>query len=75
MAAVEEDPAVEVIVDLVERNVRCGQMTVPFEIEEHTRWRLLEGLDDIALTLRHSDDIGAFESTRPAWFPRTQAAS
>ena len=75
MTAVEADPAVEVIVDLTERNVRCGSITAPFGIDEHTRWRLLEGLDDIALTLRHSDDIATFETARPAWFPRTQAAS
>ena len=43
----------------------------PFEIDEHTRWRLMEGLDDIGLTLRHVEEITAFERSRPAWLPVT----
>jgi 3-isopropylmalate/(R)-2-methylmalate dehydratase small subunit len=70
MSAVEADPATEVTVDLGEREVRAGGLTASFELDEHTRWRLMEGLDDIALTLRNDSDITAFESTRPPWLPR-----
>ncbi|MFD6953182.1 3-isopropylmalate dehydratase small subunit [Nocardiopsis sp. TSRI0078] len=71
--AVEADPATEVTVDLVEREVRAPAANVrePFELDDYTRWRLLEGLDDIALTLRHTDDVAAFESTRKPWLPVT----
>jgi 3-isopropylmalate/(R)-2-methylmalate dehydratase small subunit len=68
---VERDPATEVTVDLVEREVRAGDLRAPFEIDDYTRWRLLEGLDDIGLTLRHADDIAEFERSRPAWLPVT----
>jgi 3-isopropylmalate/(R)-2-methylmalate dehydratase small subunit len=74
MSAVEADPSSNLVVDLTERQVRCGSLTAPFDIDDHTRLRLLEGVDDIALTLRHSDDITAFESARPAWLPSTHAA-
>ncbi|ADH65636.1 MULTISPECIES: 3-isopropylmalate dehydratase small subunit [Nocardiopsis] len=72
-AAVEADPATEVTVDLVEREVRVPAADVrePFELDDYTRWRLLEGLDDIALTLRHTDEIGEFEGTRKPWLPVT----
>ena len=72
-AAVEADPTIEVTVDLVERQVRvpAADVVEPFELDDYTRWRLLEGLDDIALTLRHTDDITVFEGTRPAWKPVT----
>ncbi|WP_150237401.1 3-isopropylmalate dehydratase small subunit [Nocardiopsis quinghaiensis] len=71
--AVEADPATEITVDLVEREVRSPAANVrePFELDDYTRWRLLEGLDDIALTLRHTDDIGVFEETRKSWLPVT----
>jgi 3-isopropylmalate/(R)-2-methylmalate dehydratase small subunit len=69
-AAVEADPATEVTVDLLDRQVRCGELVADFAIDDYTRWRLLEGLDDIGLTLRHVGDIDAFESSRPAWMPR-----
>lgn len=71
--AVEADPATEVTVDLVAREVRAPGADVrePFELDDYTRWRLLEGLDDIALTLRHTDEIGAFETTREPWKPVT----
>jgi len=68
---VEADPATEVTVDLREREVRAGDLVAPFDIDDYTRWRLLEGLDDIGLTLRHVDDIAAFEALRPAWMPAT----
>ncbi|MDQ1686533.1 MAG: 3-isopropylmalate/(R)-2-methylmalate dehydratase small subunit [Frankiaceae bacterium] len=66
---VERDPAVEVTVDLRERQVRAGDLVATFDIDDYTRWRLLEGLDDIGLTLRHVDAITAFEARRPAWLP------
>jgi len=68
-AAVEADPATPVTVDLRANEVTYGQTTVPFQIDEYTRWRLLEGLDDVGLTERHLDDIQVYESARPAWKP------
>jgi 3-isopropylmalate/(R)-2-methylmalate dehydratase small subunit len=68
---VEADPSVEVTVDLHAREVRAGDVVAPFDIDDYTRWRLLEGLDDIGLTLRRVDDIAAFEARRPAWMPAT----
>ncbi|MUL42677.1 3-isopropylmalate dehydratase small subunit [Streptomonospora sp. PA3] len=70
--AVEADPATEVTVDLQEREVRAAGVVQPFELDDYTRWRLMEGLDDIALTLRHTDDIDAFEKRRHTWLPVTQ---
>jgi len=70
-AAVEADPTTEITVDLVGREVRYADVVLPFEIDDYTRWRLMEGLDDIGLTLRHADEITAFEGRRPAWKPRT----
>jgi 3-isopropylmalate/(R)-2-methylmalate dehydratase small subunit len=67
----QADPSVVTSVDLVERCVRYGPAVVPFEIDDYTRWRLMEGLDDIGLTLRHADDITAFEASRPRWLPVT----
>jgi 3-isopropylmalate/(R)-2-methylmalate dehydratase small subunit len=70
--AIEEDPSLEVTVDLEAKEIRYGAVTVAFEIDDYTRWRLLEGLDDIGLTERHLDDVEAFEARRPAWLPRAQ---
>ena len=67
----ENAPGTEVTVDLTERTVQAADLTVPFEIDDYTRWRLLEGLDDIGLTLRHEADITAFEATRPRRLPTT----
>jgi 3-isopropylmalate/(R)-2-methylmalate dehydratase small subunit len=67
----EADPTAEVTVDLVSREVRAQGVTASFELDEDSRKRLLEGLDDISLTLRHEDDIAAFEATRPAFKPST----
>ncbi|WP_433326826.1 3-isopropylmalate dehydratase small subunit [Spirillospora sp. CA-294931] len=67
----EQDPTSEITVDLQAREVRSGDLTVPFDIDDYTRWRLLEGLDDIGLTLRHAEDVTAFEQARPAWLPTT----
>ena len=69
---VEADPSTEVTVDLVSREVRAGDVVAPFEVDDYTRWRLLEGLDDIGLTLQHEADITAFEAARPAYEPSTR---
>ena len=68
----ENNPGTEITVDLESKTVDCGSLTVPFEIDDYVRWRLMEGLDDIGLTLQHEDAIAEFESKRPAWLPRTQ---
>ncbi|MET0974515.1 MAG: 3-isopropylmalate dehydratase small subunit [Leifsonia sp.] len=70
-AVIEAEPGIEVTVDLVDRSVSAGSVTVPFAIDDYTRWRLLEGLDDIGLTLRDADRIEEFESMRESWRPRT----
>jgi 3-isopropylmalate/(R)-2-methylmalate dehydratase small subunit len=74
-AAVEADPATELTVDLVARQVRGAGVVADFAIDDYTRWRLLEGLDDIGLTLRHAADIDAFEAARPSWLPTTEATA
>ncbi|GAB3123223.1 3-isopropylmalate dehydratase small subunit [Streptomyces calidiresistens] len=68
---VEADPGAEVTVDLVERVVRAPGVETSFELDENSRQRLLEGLDDISLTLRHEDEIAAHEAGRPSHKPRT----
>jgi 3-isopropylmalate/(R)-2-methylmalate dehydratase small subunit len=73
-AAIEADPTTEVTVDLQAKQVRYGHTTVPFEIDDYTRWRLLEGLDDVGLTERHLGDIETYESGRSAWLPRALPA-
>ncbi|NIJ13653.1 3-isopropylmalate/(R)-2-methylmalate dehydratase small subunit [Saccharomonospora amisosensis] len=67
----ESEPGTQVTVDLREKTVRAKDFVATFSIDDYTRWRLLEGLDDIALTLRHADDIEAFEAKRPSWKPST----
>ncbi|MEU6386395.1 3-isopropylmalate dehydratase small subunit [Streptomyces bauhiniae] len=67
----ERDPEAAITVDLEAREVRAEGITASFELDENSRWRLLNGLDDISLTLRNEDDIAAFESARPAHKPRT----
>lgn len=67
----EADPAAEVTVDLVDRQVRAEGVTADFELDENARWRLLEGLDDISLTLREESSIVAYEANRPSFKPRT----
>ncbi|WP_067169482.1 3-isopropylmalate dehydratase small subunit [Microtetraspora niveoalba] len=69
--AAEADPAVEITVDLAEREVRLGSESWSFEIDDYTRWRLMEGLDDIGLTLRHADDVAVYENGRQPWLPTT----
>ncbi|GGP47188.1 3-isopropylmalate dehydratase small subunit [Saccharothrix coeruleofusca] len=68
----ENEPGTEVTVDLTNNTVAAKDFTAPFTIDEYTRWRLLEGLDDIALTLRHAEDITEFERRRPGWLPTTE---
>ncbi len=68
---IEAHPGTSVTVDLVAREVRCGAVSSAFDIDDYTRWRLMEGLDDIALSLQHDDAITAFEARREAWRPRT----
>ena len=67
----EADPTAQVAVDLDAREVRADGVAASFDIDDYTRWRLMEGLDDIGLTLRRADDIAAFEQHRPAWLPTT----
>ncbi len=73
-AALESTPGTEVTVDVESRTVTCGSVTSAFEIDDYTRWRLMEGLDDIGLTLRHETDIDGFESRRESWRPTTLPA-
>ncbi|RXR28070.1 3-isopropylmalate dehydratase small subunit [Oerskovia turbata] len=70
----ETKPGTEVTVDLVERTATADDVVVRFQIDDYTRWRLMEGLDDIGLTLQHEGDITAFEQTRASWRPRTLPA-
>jgi 3-isopropylmalate/(R)-2-methylmalate dehydratase small subunit len=67
----ETEPGTEVTVDLSEQTVQTKDLTVAFTIDRYTRWRLLEGLDDIALSLRHAEEIDAFEARRSSWLPTT----
>lgn len=69
--AIEATPSTEITVDLDSRTVSYNDVTVPFELDDYTRWRLMEGLDDIGLTLKHTDSIDAFEAKRPSYKPTT----
>jgi 3-isopropylmalate/(R)-2-methylmalate dehydratase small subunit len=75
--AAEGEPPAEVTVDLERCEVRvtggglAEDLVEPFQIDDYTRWRLMEGLDDIGLTLRHEDSVAAFEAGRPSWLPAT----
>ena len=69
--AIEADATLQITVDLENRQVRYGSNTLSFAIDDYTRWRLIEGLDDIGLTLKHVDAISAFEKARPAFKPVT----
>ena len=70
--ALEHEPGTEITVDLESKTVTVGALVVPFEIDDYVRWRLMEGLDDIGLTLQNIDAIEAYEANRPSWMPRTQ---
>ncbi|NEE03620.1 3-isopropylmalate dehydratase small subunit [Phytoactinopolyspora halotolerans] len=67
----ENEPGTEVTVDLEQREVRCADIVAPMSVDDYTRWRLMEGLDDIGLTYRHIDAIGDYEASRPSHKPRT----
>ncbi|MER6077272.1 3-isopropylmalate dehydratase small subunit [Streptomyces sp. NPDC001833] len=67
----ENDPQAEITVDLENREVRAEGITASFELDENSRWRLLNGLDDISITLRNEADIAAYEAKRPSYKPRT----
>ena len=67
----ENEPGTEVTVDLERQTITAGSLVIAFEIDPYTRWRLLEGLDDIGLTLRHAEDIDRFEASRPSRLPTT----
>ena len=79
--ALEVTPDTEVTVDLVAREVRVAgpagpiELRAPFDIDDYTRWRLMEGLDDISLTLRYGDEITSFEQHRPHWLPTADAVA
>jgi 3-isopropylmalate/(R)-2-methylmalate dehydratase small subunit len=72
--SVEANPALEVTVDLEAKNVRYGSDVIGFDIDDYTRWRLMEGLDDIGLTLKNIADVDAFEAKRPSFKPQTLPA-
>ena len=69
--AIEAVPSTSITVDLETRTVSYNDVTFPFELDDYTRWRLMEGLDDIGLTLKHTDSIDAFEAKRPSYKPKT----
>lgn len=71
MAAVEDDPTVELVVDVLDRRVAVPAIDLdePFELDDHSRHRLLGGLDDIGLTEQHEAEIAAYEASRPEWLP------
>jgi len=71
---IEQNPGLEITVNLQDRTVAAGTVVVPFAIDDYTAWRLLEGLDDIGLTLRKLDQIVDFETARPEWKPTTSMA-
>jgi 3-isopropylmalate/(R)-2-methylmalate dehydratase small subunit len=68
---IESRPGMELTVDLQAKTITAEDLVVRFEVDDYTRWRLLEGLDDIGLTLRHGEDIDAYEKTRPSHKPTT----
>ena len=71
----EQRPGMELTVDLRKRTVVAGSFTAPLTVDDYTAWRLLEGLDDIGLTLRHVDDVDAYEKTRRTWLPTVKLTS
>jgi len=73
-ALIDQEPGIEISVDLVARTVTAGTLRLTFEIDDYTRWRLLEGLDDIGLTLRDEAAITEFEARRESWRPKTLPA-
>ncbi len=72
--ATENNPEQQITVDLTDRSITVGEQRYEFEVDEHTRHRLLNGLDDISSTLQHEDDISTYEATRPSFKPKTLPA-
>lgn len=68
----EQEPGKEVTVDLENRTVTCGEAVYSFDVDDYTRWRLMEGLDDIGLTLRKEDAIEEYEANRPSFKPQVK---
>lgn len=66
---IEQDPSTQVTVDLIERNVRWAGEVHEFDLDDYSRWRLIEGLDDIGLTSKHLDAIESYEANRKPWLP------
>jgi 3-isopropylmalate/(R)-2-methylmalate dehydratase small subunit len=73
-ATIEADPGAKVTVDLENKTISAGDVSAPFDIDDYTRYRLLNGLDDVGITLSHEADIAAYEATRPAFKPATLPA-
>jgi 3-isopropylmalate/(R)-2-methylmalate dehydratase small subunit len=74
-SALEEEPDAEVVVDVAARTISVGaEVTESFQLSDYAQWRLLEGLDDVGLTLRHEASIEAYEASRPAWLPEVAPA-
>jgi 3-isopropylmalate/(R)-2-methylmalate dehydratase small subunit len=73
-ATIEADPGTKVTVDLEHKTISAGDVSAPFEIDDYTRYRLLNGLDDVGITLSHADEISAYEATRPSFKPATLPA-
>jgi 3-isopropylmalate/(R)-2-methylmalate dehydratase small subunit len=74
-AALAASPDSEVVVDVVARTVSVGDVTESFQLADYAQWRLTEGLDDIGLTLRHEDEIAAYEGSRRSWLPTATSSS
>jgi 3-isopropylmalate/(R)-2-methylmalate dehydratase small subunit len=72
-AIVEAKPSTQVVVDLETRELRADSLSTSFEVDDYTQWRLLQGLDDVGLTLRHIEKIERYEASRPTYLPRTVA--
>jgi 3-isopropylmalate/(R)-2-methylmalate dehydratase small subunit len=73
-AEIAKNPGIAIRVDLEARDIRCGDIVAPFEVDDYTRWRLMEGLDDIDLSLQQADAIERFEQSRGSWRPTTLPA-
>jgi 3-isopropylmalate/(R)-2-methylmalate dehydratase small subunit len=71
---IETDPTTAVTVDLEQRTITAADLSAPFQIDDYTRYRLLNGLDDVDITLTHADDIEAYEARRPSYKPATLPA-
>ncbi len=70
-AAIEADPDLQVTVDLDRREIRAGDLVAAFDVDDYVRWRLMEGLDDIGITMQSADQITEFEAGRPSFKPTT----